>query len=246
MSAVFLKHLKTFAVAASVALLAACGGGGEDVAVTPAQAAKSMQQLARPDARPLPPMNAITPQAAAAKIFAFAELHLGALFNGGTPTMQAGPFAFRYYASTGLYLGVVTVPNMGYELNGVYVLGGSFGMTNPYYAGQASLFVDTSDTPPPVSGNKNLLVQVSIMGISSPVINVGLMPVPPSQADFCNGLAADTTFSQITAQGGGTMTINSCSFNGTVGTIAATMSISITNPFPFTQTVSYTITYTYQ
>lgn len=247
MKSMVLKRLRFMVMAASVSLLAACGGGSEE-AVTPANAAASLQSLARSDARPVPPMAAITPEAAAAKIFAFAEQYLGHLFNGGTPTIQAGPFAFRYYAPTGLYLGVVTVPGSPFLLNGVYVLGGEFGMdlNNPYYAGQASLFVDTSDPPPTGSGNKNLRVDVSAANISIPSFYLTNVPVPNGQQDFCADVSEDQTFTSIAEMGQGTLTIKSCTFNGTVGTIAANLRMVTQTPIgPFEVNFDYNITYTY-
>lgn len=91
-------------------------------------------------------------------------------------------------------------------------------------------------------GDANLSVQVMIRGIASPTISVGNVPVPSSQAEFCGAMSNDATFTQIGASGGGSLTINSCSFSGKVGKVDATLKITT----PITMTVPYAITYTYQ
>ena len=88
----------------------------------------------------------------------------------------------------------------------------------------------------------SLTVAVKISGVASTSIPVANVPTPGSEAEFCGGIQNDNTFSQIGASGGGTLTINSCSFANKVGTINATLTITS----PISMTVPYTVTYTYQ
>jgi len=67
------------------------------------------------------------------------------------------------------------------------------------------------------------------------------VPKPASNTEFCGAIQNDSTFSSIGASGGGTLTINSCSFSGNVGNISATLAIVT----PVSMTIPYTVTYTY-
>ncbi|ROZ66385.1 hypothetical protein EEB15_26605 [Ramlibacter sp. WS9] len=78
-------------------------------------------------------------------------------------------------------------------------------------------------------------------GVSS-TVTINNVPQPTTQAEFCTGIQSDTTFTQIGTQGGGTLTINSCSYSGNSGTVAATLTIT----GPVNVTVPYTINYSYQ
>jgi len=91
-------------------------------------------------------------------------------------------------------------------------------------------------------GTSNLTVQVTISGITSSTIAVGNVPAPTSQSEFCGAIDNDATFTQIGTSGGGSLTINSCSFSGKVGKVDATLKITS----PVVMSVPYTITYTYQ
>lgn len=89
---------------------------------------------------------------------------------------------------------------------------------------------------------RNLVIQVSVSGAPASTINVGNVPVPATQAEFCGGIQSDTSFQQISQGASGTLTINSCSFSGSTGTVQATLSITS----PIALTVPYAITYSYQ
>lgn len=93
--------------------------------------------------------------------------------------------------------------------------------------------------PTPSSGG--LVVSVSIAGAPATSISVGNVPAPSSQADFCNNMSTNTTFTSLQSSGGGTFTITSCSFSGKVGTVNATLAIT----YPITTSYPYIITYTY-
>ena len=75
------------------------------------------------------------------------------------------------------------------------------------------------------------------MAGNTSTVTVPNVAQPSTQAQFCDGLANDTQFKQLTT--GGTMTINSCTYSGNTGNIAASVSVSGFN-------VSYTIKYDYQ
>lgn len=90
-------------------------------------------------------------------------------------------------------------------------------------------------------GAGTLTVTVSAAGQTVSTVNVPGVPKPANQSEFCNFANNSSTGSVAQMiNTAGTLTINSCSFNGTTGTVAATM--AVTSP---PVTFSYTITYTY-
>jgi hypothetical protein len=93
---------------------------------------------------------------------------------------------------------------------------------------------------PPASGSKRLTVEVSLSGSPLTTVDVGNVPAPANQAEFCSELQNDATFQGLN-DSGGTLTINSCSFVGNVGQVSATL--GLTSPFPLT--FPYSIKYTY-
>jgi len=102
-------------------LLCGCGGGagsGSAEGDTPAESA------ARPANSQVQPETA---EARADQFFAHAESTYPALLSGTAAPGQSGPFRYRYYASSGVYVGVVTRPDPTYHYEGVYVMGGPFG-----------------------------------------------------------------------------------------------------------------------
>lgn len=90
-------------------------------------------------------------------------------------------------------------------------------------------------------GGSTLTVTVNAAGVVGPPITVGNVPAPANQTEFCSDIQSDATFTQIGAGAGGTLTINSCSYSGNVGTISATLTITS----PISMTLPYTVTYTY-
>jgi hypothetical protein len=137
------KHLIALATAA---LLAGCGGGADEAApsaapATPAAAASQLRTTLA--AQPIR-VNAVTPAQAADQLMNFAETTFPMYFPSHQATGTLDPFLFRYYPQTGVYLGVVVKANMGYTLNGVYVMGGPFGDA-PLYVGQLTQFITPTD-----------------------------------------------------------------------------------------------------
>jgi hypothetical protein len=91
-------------------------------------------------------------------------------------------------------------------------------------------------------GTNNLVLSVTISGVAAANISIDGVPKPASQNEFCSDMTSNSTTSLSNALGAaGTFTINSCTFNGTVGNVSATL--SITNPV--VMTVPYTVVYTY-
>ena len=86
----------------------------------------------------------VTPSEQARQLMDYGENVLPGFFPGHEATGTFGPILYRFYPSTGIYLGVVVTANPTYTLNGVYVMGGSFGGA-PRYVGQLTQFVTPVD-----------------------------------------------------------------------------------------------------
>lgn len=230
----FLTPFKYLLAAILAASLAACGGGEAPQTLSSQKfaAAQSPQALVT-----------VTPVQAAEQLLNAAEGAYPGLFPVHQSTASYGPFAFRYYPQTDMYIGVSTITGTPYVQNGIYVVGTGFGtLANPAYQGLVTQYLSNlSIVDPLASGNKTLVITVNVLGTSS-TINVGSVPAPTSQTEFCSELQNDTSFSQIFDGMAGTLTINSCSFSGSTGNVTATL--SITSPYVFSTT--YTITYAYQ
>ncbi|MES2939008.1 MAG: hypothetical protein V4864_15080 [Pseudomonadota bacterium] len=128
---------KCLAAAAVAILVTACGGGSDTpVAATPQSAIEAL----RAQSAALAPM-AVTPAAAADQLMNFGESTFPGFFPGHKTTGTIGPFAYRFYPETGVYLGVVVSASPGLELYGVYVMGGAFGGA-PAYVGQLTNFIN--------------------------------------------------------------------------------------------------------
>ena len=131
---------------ALLALLAACNGhdGATDAAVHP---------LASPGAQAAAPMrSAPAPETTAATAEALLDWAESSTYGPSwfwprSATLTAGPFRYRHYPRTGVYLGLVVDPDPTYRLGGVYVMGGSFGDA-PRYVGQQTDFMTVPADPP--------------------------------------------------------------------------------------------------
>jgi hypothetical protein len=129
---------KFLVVLTLASMLAACGGGAESpVAPAAALAMLRAQALAVP--------GAVTPEEAARQLMDFGESMFPEYFPGHKTTQSLSPFVYRYYAETGIYLGVVVTAGTQYELNGVYVMGGAFGNA-PLYVGPLARFITPVDS----------------------------------------------------------------------------------------------------
>ena len=122
------------ATTAALSVLAGCGGGAEPSSATPALRAQAGALAAGP----------VSAQTAADMLMDVAEGRYSQFFPGHPVTLSMAPFAFRYYPTTGIYLGVVVAGGTAYELNGVYAMGGPFG-ADPTYLGPLSAFITPVD-----------------------------------------------------------------------------------------------------
>ncbi len=109
-------------------------------------------------------------------------------------------------------------------------------LTNPQFAllSVGNLVVDAGTT-----GKYTLDVVVTVMGAAAPVVTVTNVPKPATQEAFCNAPEMREQITQSTQGLTGSWTLNSCSFNGTTGTIAMTL----VTPF---MTLPYSAQYTYR
>jgi hypothetical protein len=136
------RYLTAFAAAA---FLAGCGGGSDEAttstASTPAAAAAQLRTAMSAQAQTQVKVSAaVSPAQAAEQLLNFAETTFPNFFPVHQTTGTFDPFLFRYYPQTGVYVGVVVKANMGYTLDGVYVMGGPFGDA-PIYVGQLNAFI---------------------------------------------------------------------------------------------------------
>lgn len=145
---------KTLLAVAVTAALAACGGGTMEAA-TPAGAASALRAQAQALRN-----AAVTPEEAARQLMDAAESAYGAYFPSHQQTQSAGPFHFRYYPETQVYLGVVVTAGMGYEVGAIYVIGGPFGgsIESPVAQGFVTNYITPvapAPTTPPPAGASN-------------------------------------------------------------------------------------------
>jgi hypothetical protein len=139
------KHLIAIAAAA---FLAGCGGGSDETTTsttsTPAAAAAQLRTAMAAQGGGTDVSAAVSPAQAAEQLLNFAETTFPNFFPVHQTTGTFDPFLFRYYPQTGIYVGVVVKANMGFTLDGVYVMGGPFGDA-PMYVGQLSSFITPVD-----------------------------------------------------------------------------------------------------
>lgn len=99
-----------------------------------------------------------------------------------------------------------------------------------------------------ITGNYTLTLNVTAAGVTT-VLSLQNMPKPSNQQEFCGEVSQQTSpisLNQALSGVNGTFTLNSCSFNGTVGQVSATLSMSVQSPMgPISTTVPYNVTYTY-
>lgn len=151
-------------------------------------------------------------------------------------------------ASTGYVYAAVFNNNVLHEIN---VLNGST-FVGQFTGSGTSTGTGTGSTGSGTGGTtttdgsglakKNLTVTYSVPGLASGSVNVGLVPAPTTQAEFCGELQKDATLASIAASGGGAFTVKSCSFSGGKGNVEASLSLSA----PVSMTLQYSILYTYQ
>lgn len=114
----------------------------------------------RPLATALAVAPAVSPAEAARQTLDLAEKLYPASFPPGPQNLFFGPYAYRYYAGTGLYLGVVVTPEPGKAEGDIFVLGGSYGST-PFYVGPNTRYL----TPAPQTLTVDLPVNALVADI---------------------------------------------------------------------------------
>ena len=238
-----LSALKYIVALAIAGLVAGCGGGSETPTLSP-QRMKAAQA-------PMASTASVSASAAAELLLTAAEAAYPQFFPGPQTTQSFGSFAFRYYPQTNMYLGVVISADAHYTLHGVYVVGNGFGtLDNPGYQGLMTSFISVDIGGGTTTGHTLTItgtVNTQGQSFAIPTTTLTNVPAPNTQLDFCSGLANDTTFSQLTNSGTGSMTITNCTFNGTSGNISATLTITTSTPVGnFTVMSDFSITYTYQ
>lgn len=82
----------------------------------------------------------------AGQLMNFGERNFPQFFPDRTATLSSPPFLYRFYPRTGVYLGVVVQPGLGFTMDGVYVMGGPFGSA-PMYVGQLTSFINPNNLP---------------------------------------------------------------------------------------------------
>lgn len=138
------------------AALTACGGGDDSAApavatpaATPAVAPAAATKLATAGgerrqalavAQASTSLTVHDPLAAANQLMDFAESSFPQHFPGHAATGSLAPFAYRHYAATGVYLGVV-LDDGPYQRNGVYVMGGAAFGDAPVHVGALTDFI---------------------------------------------------------------------------------------------------------
>lgn len=86
----------------------------------------------------------------------------------------------------------------------------------------------------------SLTLSIMAGGVASADINLNGITKPTTQAEFCADMTSNSSTSLSNALGAvGTFTVNSCSFNGSVGNVSATLAVAGVGSIP------YTVVYTY-
>lgn len=150
-----MKFQKTLLALAVAAALTACGGGDTMEAASPAATLTALRAQATALRN-----AAVTPEEAARQLMDAAESapQYAGYFPSHQPTQSAGPFHYRFYPETGIYLGVVVTAGTQYEVGAIYVIGGPFGgsIEAPVPQGFVTNYitpVPPTTTPPPAGAS---------------------------------------------------------------------------------------------
>lgn len=131
-------HLRWLVGIALAGLVAGCGGGADGPSPTSGSGSRVSASPGRASTGAMP---VVTSAQAAEQLLDFAEAgSYRWLFPSREPTRSFGPFLYRHYGATGVYLGVVVAEGQGYGKDGVYVMGGAYG-NSPTYVGQVTSFI---------------------------------------------------------------------------------------------------------
>lgn len=140
--------------------------------------------------------------------------------NGVVPA-NFDPFVSLFAANGTGFDGVLDALNFVFDfVNGTVTLNGS------------GLVINFDPGPGP-GGNYRLTIQVMVAPGPTQTVVVDNVPKPANASQFCVPEIYNNVFAGV-----GSYTVNSCTFDGNVGRIAATVSVS-------GFTINYTVTYTY-
>lgn len=126
--------------------LAACNGDDRRVA-SPAADTAPTRARALTDAPETPTEAQAAAQAETFLDWAEASVFGPTYFWPHAATHTLGPFRYRYYAGSGVYLGVVTRIDPDYPLNAVFVLGGALGNQGIHLGRQTDILPPLPDPP---------------------------------------------------------------------------------------------------
>lgn len=147
---------------------------------------------------------------------AFGSTTLG---NPVQNTQVQAPYAAYQFADGGLTYEVVFNNGNLYEIN----------LAGTGFLGQFAA--------PAVAATRFLTIQVTAGGAPGPAIDVGDVPPPANEFQFCNDIYSDPNFTGLGS--GGTLTVDSCTYSNSLGTINATLSTGGLS-------IPYVVTYTYR
>lgn len=187
-----LHHPQRLLPVLCIAVLAGCGGGSDAEHATPQEAVAALRMRALEVAT-----QTVTPEEAARQLMDFGEAQYPQFFPSRQPTQSFPPFAYRHYAQTGVYLGVVVTAGQGYEYMGVYVMGGPFGDA-PAYVGPLASFITPSVLPGP-SGASNGCYDMMLAG--SDVAGTRLVTVQRYETSSGRGLHGVTHTTDMLVRG---------------------------------------------
>ncbi len=125
---------------------------------------------------------------------------------------------------------------------------GSGGGTGGTGGGTGTNTGGTGGTGPGIdsgSGNHTLVLSITAGGVSAGDITITNIAKPSNQQEFCGAIndpSSGIGLTQAVPGGSGSVTIQSCSFDGNVGRVNATLTISS----PIAMTVPYAVTYTFR
>lgn len=207
-----MKFKNTLLTVAVAAALAACGGGDTMEAATPAGTASALRAQAQALRN-----SGVTPEEAARQLMDAAESAYAAYFPSHQQTQSAGPFHFRHYPETEIYLGVVVTAGMGYEVGAIYVIGGPFGgsIEAPVPQGFVTNYITpvapTPTTPPPA-------------GASNGCFDQALLDTQGTRLTVSYSYSGDVTGTQtVDATVGGLVTFQGYQARETVSTTTSSM-----------------------
>jgi hypothetical protein len=167
------------------------------------------------------------------------------LTNPTALTTLSAPYSgYTFADSTGNKYEVIFKDGALYEINLTSAAGTFVGQFTPTAAGSGGSTGGSTggSSGGSTSGNYTLEVTVNANGVIGATITVNNVPKPSTQSDFCNDTTVKSQLDAAFGSVGGTWTMNSCTFDGTNGSISATIAITS----PVAMTLPYTVTYKYK